>query len=332
MKGLRAKEKSKRVASLEDFIERSREVHGNKYSYEKTKYFGATKKLIVTCPKHGDFEVTPIGHHYKKRGCEDCRTEERQEKNKQHFIERAIEIHGSKYDYSRIADYRNYDTKVEIECSKHGVFMQTPTNHIGGLGCRRCSLEKYGVKTRLTLNQFLERARLKHGTKFDYSKVVFSDAKGGIKFQRIIIICPTHGEFEDTAAYHLGDSGCRKCGIENAAKNVGRDSWICNQWLNELNVSQREVRLEEVAYIVDGLDSTKRIAYEFYGCFWHGCLKCSAPSKINTKLNVTALELNEITFQRENEIIAAGYSIERIWECDYRRDRIARGLPIKPPK
>ena len=45
------------------------------------------------------------------------------------FIKNAIEIHGDKYDYSKV-NYINAQTKVCIICSEHGEFWQTPHNHI----------------------------------------------------------------------------------------------------------------------------------------------------------------------------------------------------------
>lgn len=37
------------------FIELSNEVHKNKYNYTKSKYENTNTKVIITCPKHGDF-------------------------------------------------------------------------------------------------------------------------------------------------------------------------------------------------------------------------------------------------------------------------------------
>lgn len=55
------------------------------------------------------------------------------------FIARAKEIHGDRYDYSRI-EYVNAHTYVTIGCKKHGFFEQEPTNHIfNGRGCPICS-------------------------------------------------------------------------------------------------------------------------------------------------------------------------------------------------
>lgn len=53
------------------------------------------------------------------------------------FIERSIKIHNDKYDYS-LSIYISTDTKIEIICKIHGVFIQTPHHHLMGCGCPNC--------------------------------------------------------------------------------------------------------------------------------------------------------------------------------------------------
>ena len=60
------------------------------------------------------------------------------------FIERAITIHNNKFDYS-LVEYDGYEKKVKIICEKHGIFQQTPHNHLSGSGCRLCR-ESHGEK------------------------------------------------------------------------------------------------------------------------------------------------------------------------------------------
>jgi len=55
------------------FIEKSRNVHGDKYNYDKVNYVTSRIKVIITCPKHGDFEQKPNEHIYSKNGCPVCK-------------------------------------------------------------------------------------------------------------------------------------------------------------------------------------------------------------------------------------------------------------------
>lgn len=54
------------------------------------------------------------------------------------FIEKSKNIHGNKYDYSKV-EYKRNDEKVCIICPKHGEFWQTPNSHLNGYGCHKCS-------------------------------------------------------------------------------------------------------------------------------------------------------------------------------------------------
>lgn len=54
---------------------------------------------------------------------------------------------------------------------------------------------------------FIQKARLKHGNKFDYSKFEYLNAK-----TKSTIICPVHGEFEQTTDKHMQSKyGCYDC-------------------------------------------------------------------------------------------------------------------------
>ena len=56
------------------------------------------------------------------------------------FIEKAKEIHGNKYDYSKV-EYVNTLTPVTIVCPEHGVFQQNPKVHLKGCGCKKIGME-----------------------------------------------------------------------------------------------------------------------------------------------------------------------------------------------
>ena len=57
--------------NTEDFIKKSRTIHGDKYDYSKTMYKNANTKVCIICPKHGEFWQTPYGHT-KGCGCPKC--------------------------------------------------------------------------------------------------------------------------------------------------------------------------------------------------------------------------------------------------------------------
>lgn len=124
----------------------------------------------------------------------------------QAFIEKAQKVHGDKYDYSKVV-YITGDQAVCIICPKHGEFWQKPRVHLRGRGCKQCWID--GISTKLSSNteEFIKKARKVHGDKYDYSKV---DYKGTTT--KVTIICPVHGEFEQTPNSHLNGNGCYQCG------------------------------------------------------------------------------------------------------------------------
>lgn len=88
------------------------------------------------------------------------------------FIKRAKNIHGDKYDYSK-AQYKSSGELVTIICPKHGEFQKTPENHLHKTkpqGCPFCEKENRRYNQSFT-EEFIEKAKKKHGDKYDYSKV-----------------------------------------------------------------------------------------------------------------------------------------------------------------
>lgn len=118
-----------------EFIEKSKKIHGNKHDYSITEYVKQTIKVKIICKHHGVFRQLPNGH-LSGSGCMKCYGNL---KNQKETIEDFKNYHGNIYDYS-LVDYKNSNTKVNIICEKHGVFSQTPTAHKNGQGCPKCSL------------------------------------------------------------------------------------------------------------------------------------------------------------------------------------------------
>lgn len=61
----------------------------------------------------------------------------------------------------------------------------------------------------ITTAEFISKCKLTHGNKYIYDKTVYTGANN-----KIIIICPEHGEFEMRASAHTGKQkqGCKACG------------------------------------------------------------------------------------------------------------------------
>jgi protein-arginine kinase activator protein McsA len=123
------------------FIKKANVKHGaGTYDYSKVDYKSAQNKVEIICPKHGSFWQRPTCH-IQGTGCPQCAIEKRNDMLRgslEDFIIRAEAKHGKKYNYSK-SIYKNIETKVEIICSRHGSFWQTPEDHIHGSGCPKCT-------------------------------------------------------------------------------------------------------------------------------------------------------------------------------------------------
>ena len=247
-----------RRKSVDDFIYKSIKVHGIKYNYSKTKYVNAKTKVCIICPKHGEFWQIPH-NHLNGQGCPWCSGRNMDDEL---FIEKAREVHGGKYDYSKV-EYVNSQAKVCIICPEHGEFWQVPTKHLYGRGCPKCGKVSMAQKQCVTVNEFKERAIQIHGDKYDYSKITYLSSM----HDRVTIICPKHGEFTQLAYDHLNEHGCPSCGqIESKAEKELYE-YICSL-VGVENVEERNrsvLNKREIDILIPSLG----LAFEYNGLRWH---------------------------------------------------------------
>jgi hypothetical protein len=172
------------------------------------------------------------------------------------FIEKVKLIHGDKYDYS-LVNYTNNTTKVEIKCFKHGIFEQTPKKHLIGQGCPKCGMNK------ITNNEYINKVKLIHGDKYDYSLVNYIDS-----VTKIDIICKEHGIFNQIPHSHLSGNGCPKCvGINKTT----------NQFIGEAKI----IHGDKYDYsLVDYIDSTTKVKII---CPEHGTFNQAPTNHISNK-------------------------------------------------
>ena len=191
----------------ESFIAKARKIHGDKYDYSKVVYIGARYKVEIVCKEHGSFWQEAFSHS-KGIGCPACSrvlNYGRRHESTDQFIAKARKIHGDKYDYSKVV-YIGSKKKVEIVCPTHGSFWQTSTKHLSGHGCKKCAISSTTTRLASTTEEFIKRARAKHGDKYDYSKVVYIAAH-----KKVEIVCPTHGSFWQRPDSHIAGNGCKLC-------------------------------------------------------------------------------------------------------------------------
>ena len=70
------------------------------------------------------------------------------------------------------------------------------------------------MATKLTKNEFVEKAKNVHGDKYNYDNVEYVNNR-----TKVLITCKIHGDFYQTPAAHLLGQNCPKCGIINKANS-----------------------------------------------------------------------------------------------------------------
>ena len=193
----------------EQFLEKAKKIHGNKYNYSKVDYKNSKTKVCVICPEHGEFLVVPSSHiGCKKQGCPECAKKKLSDERKypfEDFIIKANKIHKNKYSYVE-KTYRGLKNKMLIICPEHGEFYQRPIDHLNGCGCPKCKYESNADLKRKKVDDFIKQAIKIHGDKYDYSKVKYMNNR-----TKVCIICHKHGEFWVTPGNHLKGDGCKEC-------------------------------------------------------------------------------------------------------------------------
>jgi hypothetical protein len=189
--------------NTEEFIEKAKIIHGDKYDYSKTEYNGCFEKVCIICPEHGEFWQSP-NNHLNGSGCSKC-SKYSNHYNTKEWVKKAKEIHGDKYDYSKV-EYKSAKKNVIVICPEHGEFSIRPDNHNNGQGCPICRYIKSSSAIRKNVDTFISECKKIHGNKYDYSKIEYKNNK-----TKVCIICSEHGEFWQTPDNHLKGKGCPKC-------------------------------------------------------------------------------------------------------------------------
>lgn len=187
--------------TTESFVDRAREIHGDRYDYSSVEYVNSQSHVTIICPEHGPFKQAP-SQHISGRGCMECSGKRKLTTDE--FIANAQMVHGARYDYA-VTKYVNSHVKVSIRCLEHGIFEQSATSHLGGYGCPGC-----GGNKPLTTETFIEKAREIHGGRYDYSQVEYVNHS-----THVTIICREHGPFSQAATSQLSNRmiGCPDCAV-----------------------------------------------------------------------------------------------------------------------
>ena len=188
--------KSTKRLTTEDFILKSKEIHGDKYDYSLVKYVNNNTKVKIL---YNDiiYEQLP-SNHLKGFKCENIKGLTQED-----FIKKSKEIHGDKYDYS-LVNFKNVRGKIQL-IYNGDIYEQLAYAHLQGKSPEMAPFK-------ITRSEFIERAKVVHGNIFDYSLVKCDGINNKVKIiydKRI---------YEQVASDHL--SGHYPRGIIKESKGV----------------------------------------------------------------------------------------------------------------
>lgn len=181
-------------------------------------------------------------------GCAKCASHISYKLTTEDFITKAKKVQKNNYNYIN-TKYINANTAVNIICPIHGEFKILPNNFIKRGCCPKCGIEQGGLSRRYTIEEFVEKAKQIHGNKYDYSKTTYINSE-----IPTTIICPIHGEFQQTPAHHLKGCGCQKCSYSHG------ETFIMNYLKNKKLNFQSQYPIQ----VPKDIRSSEKIYVDFY--------------------------------------------------------------------
>lgn len=128
---------------LEDFLLKSREVHGDKYGYSGVEYKGNHVTVEIECSRHGAFWQQP-SDHWNGHGCPKCGYENAPgspKRSPDSVLRELLRVHGTRYT-PLMHTYTAVRHFMAMKCHKHGDWKARAGNLLAGRGCPRCQTSK----------------------------------------------------------------------------------------------------------------------------------------------------------------------------------------------
>lgn len=142
--------------NTEKFIEKAKEIHGDKYDYSLTHYVNKRTPVSIICPIHGVFKQNPHNHIFQKQGCPECGKKYAKEWRRgqyNDFIEESKKRFGDIYEFPEINTlYKNSHSKIRIKCRKCGnMFEKIACDHLTSPhgGCLKCYANTSAAETEI---------------------------------------------------------------------------------------------------------------------------------------------------------------------------------------
>lgn len=301
-------------------LTKAREIHGDKYNYNKITpgdIKGVYSKIALICNVCGyEWDTTIHLHINGKCDCPSCMGNAPWTYDQ--FIKRANEVHGDKFDYSKVAreDITGSGAYITLICNDCGYeWEQTISGHVTGYDCPSCM-----NMAPWTYDRFIKAALMIHGDKYDYNNVT-NDHIRGVN-SRIPVRCNRCTTiWWPTISGHVRGYGCSHCNI-SCGYSKAQVVWLEDIMKKENIIIRYALSTGGEYFIptvgkVDGFCPQTNTVYEFHGDFWHGNPNKFPHDNVNPVSGKTYGELYARTSQRDQKIRDLGYNLIVKWETEH---------------
>jgi uncharacterized protein with PIN domain len=214
------------------FIDKSKILFGDYYTYEKVLYVKSSEKVKITCQKHGDFDITPNNHLIKRQGCPRCN----RVIDTTSFIEKSKKRFNKKFTYEN-TEYISMKNNCTINCEIHGDINVTPLYHLNSqFGCKKCSNSNSVSETELS--DFLNENDVTHKIK---DREILEGKELDIYIPKYNLAIELNGlywhssEFLDKN-YHMNKT--EKC----LSKNINLIHIFEDEWVNKKDIIKSMIK------------------------------------------------------------------------------------------
>jgi hypothetical protein len=249
--------------SLNIFINKAKDIHGDKYDYSKVEYINSHLNIQIICKIHGIFYQKPNNHLNGATCllCSNINSSQKQRMTTDEFIIKSKKVHCDKYDYSETFYGINNNDKINIKCLKHGLFKQTPSNHLSGKGCRICCIPKKSY-SKVALNwlnsiQLKENITIQHAENEGEFIIPNTNYKADGYCQETNTIYEFHGDYwhgnpnkfilteiNKTTKCSFGELYQKTLDKELVIINMGFN--LITMWESEWNKINKNIDIEEI--------------------------------------------------------------------------------------
>lgn len=295
-------------------VQRCQELHQRRYTYreEQPDYQNIKSNINITCTEHGEFTMLAYSHLHGQN-CPSCSPFAA--KSYQAMIDTCKEIHNNLYSYKEFDDlYKNNRSKLTIYCARHGEFQLLASKHQQGRGCQLCSSEHRRAIRAYSHKEIIGLAETVNSGKYSYPEDPEATNYTSTK-DKILVTCPTHGEFRQEAANHVfSGQGCPKC-WRGRATQWHQD--ICALLESTGYTVLRDQRVLEGKLEIDILLPELSLGIELHGLYYH----------------TSRTKKNDYHLQKMRIAKAKGITLIQIFEDEWvtRKEQVIRLLLSKLP-